>query len=93
MAERSNAHDSKSCYAGMYTRVQIPFSAPSGTQLNPERDLIEFHFFYNTKIATARKENACGCSVIAIIFFQIVLLLIAIRFRQYHAFLLLVLTH
>ena len=29
MAERSNAHDSKSCYAGMYTRVQIPFSAPS----------------------------------------------------------------
>lgn len=28
MAERSNAHDSKSCYAGMYTRVQIPFSAP-----------------------------------------------------------------
>ena len=23
-----NAHDSKSCYAGMYTRVQIPFSAP-----------------------------------------------------------------
>ena len=29
MAERSNAHDSKSCYAGMYTRVQIPFSAPT----------------------------------------------------------------
>ena len=28
MAERLNAHDSKSCYAGMYTRVQIPFSAP-----------------------------------------------------------------
>ena len=28
MAERSNAHDSKSCYAGMHTRVQIPFSAP-----------------------------------------------------------------
>ena len=29
MAERLNAHDSKSCYAGMYTRVQIPFSAPN----------------------------------------------------------------
>ena len=29
MAERSNAHDSKSCDAGMYPRVQIPFSAPS----------------------------------------------------------------
>ena len=28
MAERSNAHDSKSCDAGMYPRVQIPFSAP-----------------------------------------------------------------
>ena len=28
MAERLNAHDSKSCYAGMYTRVQIPLSAP-----------------------------------------------------------------
>ena len=31
MAERLNAHDSKSCYAGMYTRVQIPFSAPRVT--------------------------------------------------------------
>ena len=29
MAERSNAHDSKSCDAGMYPRVQIPFSAPN----------------------------------------------------------------
>ncbi len=29
MAERLNAHDSKSCYAGMYTRVQIPLSAPT----------------------------------------------------------------
>ena len=28
MAERSNAHDSKSCDAGMYPRVQIPLSAP-----------------------------------------------------------------
>ena len=29
MAERSNAHDSKSCDAGMYPRVQIPLSAPN----------------------------------------------------------------
>ena len=29
MAERLNPHYSKSCYAGMYTRVQIPFSAPA----------------------------------------------------------------
>ena len=28
MAERLNAHDSKSCDAGMYPRVQIPLSAP-----------------------------------------------------------------
>ena len=28
MAERSNAHDSKSCDAGMYPWVQIPLSAP-----------------------------------------------------------------
>ena len=28
MAERSNAHDSKSCYGVTHTRVQIPFSAP-----------------------------------------------------------------
>ena len=28
MAEWSNAHDSKSCDAGTYPRVQIPFSAP-----------------------------------------------------------------
>ena len=33
MAERSNAHDSKSCDAGMYPRVQIPFSAPK--EYNP----------------------------------------------------------
>ena len=33
MAERSNAHDSKSCDAGMYPRVQIPFSAPN--EYNP----------------------------------------------------------
>ena len=33
MAERLNAHDSKSCYAGMYTRVQIPFSAPGNERL------------------------------------------------------------
>lgn len=33
MAERSNAHDSKSCDAGMYPRVQISFSAPQkGTE-------------------------------------------------------------
>ena len=29
MAERLNAHDSKSCDAGMYPRVQIPLSAPT----------------------------------------------------------------
>ena len=29
MAERSNAHDSKSCDAGMYPWVQIPLSAPA----------------------------------------------------------------
>ena len=34
MAERSNAHDSKSCYAGMYTRVQIPFSAPDNKRVS-----------------------------------------------------------
>ncbi len=28
MAEWSNAHDSKSCDAGMYPWVQIPLSAP-----------------------------------------------------------------
>ncbi len=41
MAERSNAHDSKSCYAGMYTRVQIPFSAPLVNKTNPD-DKLEF---------------------------------------------------
>ena len=34
MAERSNAHDSKSCDAGMYPRVQIPFSAPKANDTN-----------------------------------------------------------
>ena len=44
MAERLNAHDSKSCYAGMYTRVQIPLSAPR----NKDRHfcLSLFHCFY-----------------------------------------------
>ena len=36
MAERSNAHDSKSCDAGMYPRVQIPFSAPNDEHTNPD---------------------------------------------------------
>ena len=35
MAEWSNAHDSKSCDAGMYPRVQIPFSAPSSKHDEP----------------------------------------------------------
>ena len=49
MAERLNAHDSKSCDAGMYPRVQIPLSAPEKRGLinnsrfsyitNIERDL------------------------------------------------------
>ena len=44
MAERLNAHDSKSCYAGMYTRVQIPLSAPR----NKDRHLCLslFHCLY-----------------------------------------------
>ena len=33
MAEWSNAHDSKSCDAGMYPRVQIPFSAPGNIRV------------------------------------------------------------
>ena len=35
MAERSNAHDSKSCDAGMYPWVQIPLSAPRMGRLMP----------------------------------------------------------
>ena len=61
MAERLNAHDSKSCYAGMYTRVQIPFSAPKPTKgslswvftkkgyandKNKETDLLIFHSLF-----------------------------------------------
>ena len=34
MAERLNAHDSKSCDAGMYPRVQIPLSAPKKSYRN-----------------------------------------------------------
>ena len=41
MAERSNAHDSKSCDAGMYPRVQIPFSAPQ-----KEIDTVVYLFLY-----------------------------------------------
>ena len=33
MAEWSNAHDSKSCYVGTRTGVQIPLSAPN--EYNP----------------------------------------------------------
>ena len=33
MAEWSNAHDSKSCDAGMYPWVQIPLSAPRNKRL------------------------------------------------------------
>ena len=50
MAERLNAHDSKSCDAGMYPRVQIPLSAP-----NKHRncDTIRYHksgaYFYFKK--------------------------------------------
>ena len=35
MAERSNAHDSKSCDAGMYPWVQIPLSAPKSPEVFP----------------------------------------------------------
>ena len=61
MAERLNAHDSKSCYAGMYTRVQIPFSAPK------EKVGITTHlFFWNKQLlerdlrvgAVLREQNA-----------------------------------
>ena len=43
MAERLNAHDSKSCYAGMYTRVQIPFSAPD---ISRDIAFLLYLFFY-----------------------------------------------
>ena len=43
MAERSNAHDSKSCDAGMYPRVQIPFSAP---YVNNTNSVAEFVLFF-----------------------------------------------
>ena len=42
MAERSNAHDSKSCDAGMYPRVQIPFSAPYGNNTNSFSEFVLF---------------------------------------------------
>ena len=45
MAERSNAHDSKSCDAGMYPRVQIPFSAPQ-----KEIDIFVYLFLYCTEL-------------------------------------------
>ena len=35
MAEWSNAHDSKSCYVGIRTGVQIPLSAPIKGRLMP----------------------------------------------------------
>ena len=48
MAERLNAHDSKSCYAGMYTRVQIPFSAPK-RRINNAKTLKIRLFSYSIK--------------------------------------------
>ena len=47
MAERLNAHDSKSCYAGMYTRVQIPFSAP-----NEKHPFLGVFFLYYLPFST-----------------------------------------
>ena len=48
MAEWSNAHDSKSCDAGTYPRVQIPFSAP-----RKKTDL--FRLFLYCKVGVERK--------------------------------------
>ena len=64
MAERLNAHDSKSCYAGMYTRVQIPFSAP---QKRDKHCLISFLFVImyierDLRVgAVLREQNALPC--------------------------------
>ena len=65
MAERLNAHDSKSCYAGMYTRVQIPFSAPQKVIY-----LGVYHFLFDTNEierdlrvgAILREQNALPCT-------------------------------
>ncbi len=40
MAEWSNAHDSKSCYVGIRTGVQIPLSAPKHYNPNPKPILV-----------------------------------------------------
>ena len=48
MAERSNAHDSKSCYGVTHTRVQIPFSAPDVNNANFGLDS-EFALFFDSE--------------------------------------------
>ena len=64
MAERSNAHDSKSCYAGMYTRVQIPFSAPQKKDMS--KGISFFVCFIRIRKgfeggAVLREQNALPC--------------------------------
>ena len=39
MAERSNAHDSKSCVPSPVPRVQIPISPPKETLIEPQFQL------------------------------------------------------
>ncbi len=48
MAERLNAHDSKSCEALRSPRVQIPFSAPKENNANSKQT--GFAFFYKEHI-------------------------------------------
>ena len=47
MAERSNAHDSKSCYGVTHTRVQIPFSAPEKLVWTYPNELFLFALYFN----------------------------------------------
>ncbi len=60
MAERSNAHDSKSCDAGMYPRVQIPFSAPAKSEVFGSR----FFALLSPKIGKKREF----CRFFALVF-------------------------
>ena len=59
MAERLNAHDSKSCYAGMYTRVQIPLSAPE--KEIPQRVSLFLLLCYFERGLRVGAANGSGC--------------------------------